>query len=40
MVSDVKFDACFKARLAAGGHRTPDVDHEETYSGVVGMDTV
>ena len=40
IVFDVKFDGCFKARLVAGGHRTPDVDHEETYSGVVGMDMV
>ena len=36
----MKFDGCFKARLAAGGHRTPDMDHEETCSGAVGMDMV
>ena len=40
IVFDVKFDGHFKARLVAGGHRTPDVDHEETYSGVVSMDMV
>ena len=40
IVFDMKFDGRFKARLVAGGHRTPDMDHEETHSGVVGMDTV
>ena len=40
IVFDVKFDGRHKARLVAGGHRTPSVSHEEVYSGVVGMDTI
>ena len=40
IVFDVKFDGRRKARLVAGGHRTPSVSHEEVYSGVVGMDTI
>ena len=40
MVFDVKFDGRHKCRLAAGGHRTPEVDHEEVYSGVVSIETI
>ena len=40
IVFGVKFDGRRKARLVAGGHRTPSVSHEEVYSGVVGMDTI
>ena len=40
IVFDVKFDGRCKARLVAGGHRTPNVPREEVYSGVVGMDTI
>ena len=39
-VFDVKFDGRRKARLVAGGHRTPDVSQEEVYSGVVSVDTI
>jgi hypothetical protein len=40
MIFDVKFDGRRKCRLVAGGHRTPDMPQEETYSGVVSMDTI
>ena len=39
-VFDVKFDLRHKARLVAGGHRTPDVPAEEIYSGVVSVETI
>ena len=39
-VFDVKFDGRRKARLVAGGHRAPEVDKEESYSGVVGIETI
>ena len=29
-----------KAKLVAGGHRTPDVPAEEIYSGVVSVETI
>ena len=37
---DCKFDVRRKARLVAGGNRTPDVAPEEVYSGVVSMETI
>ena len=40
IVFDVKFDGRLKARLVAGGHRTPYVDPEEVFSGVVSMEAV
>ena len=40
LIFDCKFDGRRKCRLVAGGHRTPDVPHEETYSGVVSMETI
>ena len=38
-VFDVKFDLRRKARLVAGGNQT-DEDKEDSFAGVVGMDTV
>ena len=38
IVFDVKFDGRLKSRLVAGGHRSPDVPKEESYSGVVSME--
>ena len=40
LIYDCKFDGRRKARLVAGGHKTPDAPPEETYSGVVSMDTI
>ena len=40
LVFDAKFDGRRKARLVAGGHRAPDVSKEESYSGVVSMETI
>ena len=40
IVFDVKFDGRLKARLVAGGHRTPFVPREEVFSGVVSMEAV
>ena len=40
LVFDCKFDGRRKARLVAGGHKTPHVSPEEVYSGVVSMDTI
>jgi len=40
IIFDCKFDGRRKARLVAGGHRTPSVAPEEVYSGVVSMDTI
>ena len=40
IVFDVKFDGRLKACLVAGGHRTPHVDPEEVFSGVVSMEAV
>ena len=40
LVFDVKFDGRLKARLVAGGHRSPDVPREEVYSSVVSMEAV
>ena len=40
IVFDVKFDGRLKSRLVAGGHRTPDVPHEDVFSPVVGMESV
>ena len=37
---DVKFDGRLKSRLVAGGHRTPDVPHEDVFSSVVSMEAV
>lgn len=37
---DVKFNDRRNARLVAGGHRAPEVDKEESYSGVVGIETI
>lgn len=39
-VFDSKFDGRRKARLVAGGHRTPVISKEESYSGVVSMETI
>ena len=39
-VFDVKFDGRRKARLVTEGHRAPEVDKEESYSGVVGIETI
>ena len=40
IVFDVKFDGRRKARLVAGGHRSPDVPVEDAFSGVVSMEAV
>ena len=40
LVCDCKFDGRRKARLVAGGHKTPNVPPEAVYSGVVSMDTI
>ena len=40
LIFDVKFDLRHKCRLVAGGHRTPDVDPEQVYSGVVSIETI
>jgi Reverse transcriptase (RNA-dependent DNA polymerase) len=40
IVFDVKFDGRLKARLVAGGHRSPDVPREEVFSSVVSMEAV
>jgi len=40
IVFDVKFDGRLKARLVAGGHRTPDVPKDESFSTVVSMEAV
>ena len=40
IIFDVKFDGRLKARLVAGGHRTPDVPKEESFSTVVSMEAV
>ena len=40
MVFDVKFDGRHKARLVAGGHKTPDVPPDQVYSGVVSIETI
>ena len=40
IVFDVKFDGRLKARLVGGGHRTPEVHHEEVFSSVVSMEAV
>ncbi len=40
LIFDCKFDGRRKCRLVLGGHRTPDVPPEETYSGVIAMETV
>jgi hypothetical protein len=39
-VFDVKFDRRPKGRLVAGGHRSENVPKEESYSGVVSMETM
>jgi hypothetical protein len=39
MVFNIKYDLRYKARLVAGGNWTVN-DKEDTYSGVVWMDTV
>lgn len=39
-IPDVKFDGRKKARLVAGGHRAPEVDKEESYLGVVSIETI
>ena len=40
LVFDVKFDGRLKARLVANGNRTPQVDPEDVFSGVVSMEAV
>ena len=40
IIFDVKFDGRLKARLVAGGHRTPDVPKEESFSTVVSRKAV
>ena len=40
IVYDVKFDGRLKARLVAGGHRSPEVPREDVFSGVVSMEAV
>jgi hypothetical protein len=40
IIFDVKFDGRVKARLVAGGHRTPEVSREEVFSNVVTMEAV
>ena len=40
LVYDVKFDGRLKGRLVAGGHRTPFVPKEESFSGVVTNEAV
>ena len=40
IIFDVNFDGCLKARLVAGGHRTPEVPREEVFSNVVSMEAV
>ena len=40
LIFDCKFDGRRKCRLVLGGHKTPDVPPEETYSGVIAMETV
>ena len=40
VVFDVKFDGRLKSKLVAGGHRTPEVPHEDVFSSVVSMEAV
>ena len=40
IVFDVKFDGRLKSWLVAGGHRTPEVPHEDVFSPVVAMESV
>ena len=40
IVHDVKFDGRLKSRLVAGGHRSPEVPKEDTYSSVVSMEAM
>ena len=39
-VFDAKFDGRKKGRLVAGGHKAPFVPENETYSGVVSIETI
>ena len=40
IVYDVKFDGRHKARLVAGGHRSPEIPKEDIFSSVVSMEAV